>query len=57
MNTAEFIKEKLGATVIETSLVPQENGTNIVLERCVIDEKYRFVLISDEETDKAVVVC
>lgn len=54
MNAAEYIKERLNATVLETSLVPQDNGTNIVMERCEIGN-YKIVLISDE-TDNAVVV-
>lgn len=60
MNTAEYIKDKLDAKVIETSLVPQKNGSDIVMERCEIDGKYRVVLVydSDEVTDeKAVIIC
>lgn len=57
MNTAEYIKKKLGATVIEVSLVPQENGDNILMERCEIDGGYKIVLISDSEADKTVMIC
>lgn len=60
MNTAEYIREKLGATVIESSLVPQENGSFIVMERCEIEGKHRVVLVydSDEVTNsKAVIIC
>lgn len=57
MNTAEFIKKKLGATVIEVSLVPQDNGSDILMERCEIDGGYKIVLISDSEADKSVIIC
>lgn len=60
MNSAEYIKEKLGATVIESSLVPQENGSYIVMERCEIGGRYKVVLVYDSDDncdDKAVVVC
>lgn len=55
-NTAEYIKEKLGATVIATSLIPQDNGSDIVMEQCEIDDKYKLVLVYDDN-DKAVIVC
>ena len=54
-NIAEYIKERLGATVIATSLIPQDNGSDIVMERCEIEGEYKFVLVYDD--DKAVVVC
>lgn len=55
MNTAEFIKTKLNAKVLELSLVEQENGNNIVMERCECDDNMRFVLVYDDA--KAVVIC
>jgi hypothetical protein len=64
MNSAEYIKSKLDVKVLETSLVPQENGSYIVMERCEISGRYKVVLVydsddesNDESNDKAVVVC
>lgn len=48
-NIAEYIKEKLGATVIATSLIPQDNGSDIVMERCEIDGSIQFVIIHDAD--------
>ncbi len=55
MNTAEFIKQKLHVKTIETSIVPQKNGNDIVMERCELEGKYKIVLVYDD--DKAVVIC
>ena len=49
IDTAQYIKDKLNATVIETSYVPQSDGNDIVLERCLIDGKMRIVLIHDKD--------
>lgn len=60
MNSAEYIKSKLDVKVLETSLVPQENGSYIIMERCEIDGRYKVVLIYDSDDNydnKAVVVC
>ena len=50
-NTAEYIKKHLGAKVVESCLVRQEYGEDIVMERCLISnesgDKYRFVIVHD----------
>lgn len=53
-NIAEYIKEKLGATVIATSLIPQDNGEDIVMERCEIDGSIHIVII--HEADNVAIV-
>lgn len=53
-NIAEYIKEKLGATVIATSLIPQDNGSDIVMERCEINGSIQFVII--HEADNVAIV-
>ena len=53
-NIAKYIKEKLGATVIATSLIPQDNGSDIVMERCEINGSIQFVII--HEADNVVIV-
>lgn len=60
-NTVEYIKEVLGATVIATSMIPQKDKADILMEQCVIDGKYKFVIISSNDngnnTTDTVIVC
>lgn len=60
-NTVEYIKNVLGATVIATSMIPQKDGADIIMEQCVIDGKHKFVIISsNDDNDKnndTVIVC
>ena len=56
MSTADYIKNKLGAKVVETSLIPQENGENIVMERCIVDGNYRVLIVYETgDNDKCVI--
>ena len=52
-STAEYIKQKLNAKVVEVCYVRQEHGEDIVMERCLIDNKYdnkyRFVIVHDNK--------
>ena len=56
MNTADYIKNKLGAKVAETSLIPQENGENIVMEKCIVDGDYKVLIVYETgDNDKCVI--
>ena len=54
--TASYIKEKLGARILETSLIPQENGEQIVIEKCIVDGDYKVLIVYETgDNDKCVI--